>query len=363
LRRTVSRLAFVVTLGGCGVEAPPEARPSEPAVLRSSPTAWEAVTLPMDLALVETSARVVGEPGSRTVIAPVFEGQVLAVHVQPGDRVEKGARIADLSTPEVTRAAATLRTTKEQLVMQRRRLQELERLRDQGLVGTREVFAVRERVATLETERANAAATLSAAGVARTARFDGDVLRLHATSTGTVTEVDAAPGQIRGPNEGPLAVIVAQGPARIEANVSGMLPPASSIVFATRDGREIPLRPEPLATAIDPLDGMTRVWLVPLDEEVTLTHGLRGVLRMRPEVDAGAEQPLLQVPANALRLEPDGRAVVLVRDEERTIREVVVRVEAQSGSAALVRSPGLRVGDEVAADSATVLREPPAGDD
>ena len=361
--RAVWRLGLVGLLFSCGVESPPETDASEPAGPRSSPTAWGVVTLPIDLALVETPARVVGEPGSRTVIAPVFEGQVLVVHVQPGDRVEKGASIADLSTPEVTRAAATLRTTKEQLVMQRRRLQELERLRDQGLVGTREVFAVQERVATLETDRANAAATLSAAGIPRMARIDGGVLRLHATSSGTVTEVDAAPGQIRGPNEGPLAVVVSEGAARIEANVSGTFPPVSSIAFATRDGREIPLRPEPLATVIDPVDGMTRVWLVPLEEGVTLTHGLRGVLRMRPEVDAEAEQPLLQVPANALRLEPDGRAVVLVRDKEHTTREVVVRVEAQSGSSALVRSPGLRIGDAVAADAATVLREPVAGDD
>ena len=350
---------------GCSPEAPPEPDEDAAAAHRSpaaSATAWVKVTSPADLALVEIPAEVVGEPGSRSAVAPVFEGQVVEVYVRPGDVVEQDDPIADLSTPEVTRASAVARATREQLALQRKRLDELERLRDQGLIGTKEVFAIQERIAELEAQQASASATLAAAGVHGRTRLQNGILRLRSPSAGTVTDVDAAPGQIRGPADGPLAVIVAEGPARIQASVSGAFPREAGASFVTREGRKVPLNPEPIATAIDPVDGMTRVWLTPRDPDVTLTHGLRGSLEIEAAEDgsAGPQPNLMQVPSGALRLEPDGQAVVLVRHDEGT-QEVPVTVESQSGTSALVRSEQLKVGDEVAADPALVLGEPPAG--
>src|SRR5690606_23437960 len=120
---------------------------------------------------------------------------------------------------------------------------------------------------------------------------------------------------------------------------------------------------EPIATVVDPIDGMTRVWLVPRDESVKLMHGMRGSLRIEAAAAEVGEDtlPLLQVPSGALELDAGGGAVVVARRGDAAPREVAVTVEAQSGSAALVRSAELRVGDEVATDPALVLGEPDQG--
>jgi membrane fusion protein, heavy metal efflux system len=358
--------AVVLALGslpGCEDDPRSEAAAEQPSLEpKASPSAWVRVTEPEDLALVEIPAHVVGDPGSRAAVAPVFEGQVVRVHVRPGDTIEAGDPIADLSTPEVTRAAAVLSATNHQLALQRERLAELERLRDQGLIGSREVFAIQARIAELESERAAADAILATAGVRGRNRIRDDVLRLQSPTTGTVTEVDATPGQIRGPAEGPLAVIVAEGSARIEASMAGTFPASASVAFVTREGREVPLRSEPIATAVDPANGMTRVWLAPEDERVTLMHGVRGSLRVEATPGGVADaSPLLQVPSGALRLDSGGQAVVLARRGGGSPRDVPVSVQSQSGSAALVRSPELRIGDEVAADPASVLGEHDGG--
>lgn len=345
---------------GSDQSAPASDAPSSTDAPRSSPTAWVKVVAPSDLSLVELPAQVVGEAGSRTAVTPVFEGQVVAVHVRPGDEVEASDPIADISTPEVTRARAVVRSTKEQLALQRDRLAELERLRDQGLVGTKEVFAVKTTIADLESERSAASATLAAARAGGKVAVRDGALTLRASSSGTVTQVNVAPGQIRGPNDGPLAVIVHPSLPRIETSIAGPFPPSSEAVFEGRTGGEVALDPHPIATAIDPEDGMTQAWLVPLDESVTLTDGLRGtvILRAKGGTDAGAVADLFQVPVRALRLQSQGQSVVLVRGEGSKIREVPVEVRAQSGSSALVSSEQLRIGDEVAADPAMVLGAP-----
>lgn len=106
------------------------------------------------------------------------------------------------------------------------------------------------------------------------------------------------------------------------------------------DGREIPLRGEPVAGVIDPDAGTHVHWLVP-EEDRPLPDGLRGVVRLA----AGAG--LWEVPAGAVLQQ--GTTSTVLRRRVGGVAQVEVVVAVSSGASALVRGP-LQEGDEVAAD-------------
>jgi multidrug efflux pump subunit AcrA (membrane-fusion protein) len=103
----------------------------------------------------------------------------------------------------------------------------------------------------------------------------------------------------------------------------------------------------PIATAIEPGLGRTLAWYEPADGR-ELADGVRGRVWLRGESDR-----LLEVPRRSLRLH-DGKAWVAKREGD-SIVEVEVEVLRSSGSSALIRSAGLKLGDQVAADVGTVL--------
>ena len=317
----------------------------------SSATAWVEVTTPRDATLLEAPATVVAGAEGRASIDVAYRSTVVEVRVRVGDRVEAGAALVEVAVPELLAAAAVLSGADDQIGTHRRRKDRLDDLQGQGLVGAADVFELERQLGALSAERRLALATFKAAGV--DPRQRGELLRrgtvvLRSPIAGVVAHLDATIGAVVEPG-GRLATVLGHAPARVEVVHAEPLPAGLSLEFVGHDGSRFALRPEPVATAVEPGLGRALAWYEPADGQPR-ADGLRG----RVVVQAASEG-LHEVPRGALRLH-EGQAWVARRGADGEPEQVRVEVLRSSGSSALVRSDALHAGDAVAIDSTTVLR-------
>lgn len=351
--RIVLGLAWLGWLGVLGCDAPaPESADHDAhgdAPATSAAAAWVEVREPADASLLELPARVVAGASSRARLDVPFRASVVSVAVQAGDTVAIGDVIVELRVPDLLQAAAVLSGTGEQLGSHRERKAKLEDLRGKGLVGASDVFEVDSRIGALSADRRLALASLKSAGVdveGRSELLRRGTLPLRSPVAGVVAELDAVPGDVVEPGQS-LAQVLGRGAARIEVVHSGALPSEVALEFVGTEGSQFMLGDQPIASAIEPGLGRTLAWYVPADGR-ELPDGIRGRVWVRSK-----NEQLLEVPRRALRLH-EGKAWVAKRVGDEVV-EVEVEVLRSSGSSALIRSSSLALGDQVAADVATVL--------
>lgn len=351
MKRTL--LVMSLCLVACGrdeTSAPPEepaAPPAHTVALR-----WVPVMVPEDASLLEAPGVVRAAAEATGEVSSSYRARVERVHTRVGSVIERGDPVVDVLAPEVFEAAATYVGTSKRLELHAERAAELEQLRGEGLVEKSKVFEQRMLAAELEARRDEARAILRAAGVstgAARALTNGGALTLRAPVSGIVVEVDAQPGEIRDAGTGPLARIRGEGSARVEVRTPSPWPQGERATLELADGREIALRGEPVASAIDPTSGTHMHWLVP-EEERSLPDGLRGVVRI------AARDGIWEVPAGAVQQE--GTSSTVLRRRAGGVTQIEVVVVTSSGASALVRGP-LQKGDEVAADPS---RAPASGE-
>jgi membrane fusion protein, heavy metal efflux system len=292
--------------------------------------------------LIEAPATATSAPGANARPSPPFPARIVEIHARAGDAVQVGAPLFSVSMPEVLSAAATLSTTRLRSTLRAGRRSELEALRGEGLVDQGRIFEQDAELASLGAERAQALAVLRAAslslGEAQASLRTGLVI-LRSPLSGIVREIDVAVGETRDPSGGPLASIVADVPARIEARFADQPPWPARFEFESIAGAVTPLADRPLAHVLDPEDGTYVLFFEPRDP-VSMPAGTRGRVRAYVPLEG-----LFEVPASAL-LMSGGAAHVLVGTAERhDTREVeVLRIDS---ARVLVR--GIRLGERVAA--------------
>lgn len=331
---------------GCGDPEPTAIEPEPAAEASSAPTRWVGVRAPGDGALLEAPAVARVDAEASGDVGVTLRARVERVHVRPGETVDAGDPIVDVSSPELLEAAARYAGSVRRLAAHSARADELDALRGEGLARSGDVFSQRALAAELRTERDGAAAILRGAG-ADPRRASQIVRRGYATLTapvaGVVSAVRARRGEVVDPGAEPIARILGEAPARIEVRTAEAWPPATALSFVAVDGRSIELAPEPLATVVDPDDGTRLSWYAPLDAGARFQEGVRGVVQITGTTN------LWQVPVSAVAQRTGESAVVRRRQGEEA--RVTVQVLATSGASALVRGD-LQEGDEVAADSA-----------
>lgn len=357
MSRAVALVLGTVLGIACDAIAPPPADDAEhdehsshDEAAGSLSSAWVEVVRPADASLVEFPAHIEGAADSRAHLDAPLSGTVVSIAVQVGDSVEVGDPLVELRIPAVLEATAILGGTNAQIDAHEERRERLASLRTQGLVGSRDVFEVEASLGELSAQRRRAQATLRSAGVddrARRTLGRRGTVWLEAPIQGVVAELDATPGAVVDLGEG-LAQILGRGRARIEVAYDTAPDPSLRLEFLGLDGSRFDLGAAPVATAIEPGLGRTLAWYEPADGRA-LPDGVRGRVRLH-----GALEGLLEVPRGALRLH-QGEAYVARRDADSRPESVKVEVLRSAGSSALVRSEVLKIGDEVAADVATVL--------
>lgn len=337
-------LLSAVLLAACrGEGAPPLAQ--EAAEEPPTPEVrWVPVRPPGDASVLEAPAIVRADPDANGEVSVSVSARVERVHVQVGTRVERGALVVDVLAPQVLAAAATYVGASKRLAFHRARAEELDALREEGLVDKARVFEQRMQAIELDAAREEALATLRGAGVDPTqaeALTRRGSIALRAPVAGVVTELDARPGEMREPGSGPLARIRGTGAARVEVRTPSPWMGGASATLELSGGERVALRPEPIASAVEPEAGTHVHWLVPT-APLALADGLRGVVRI------GARAGTWQVPAGAV-LQGPGKPAVW-RRRAGAVERVDVDVVAGSGANALVTGP-LQENDEVAAEA------------
>lgn len=333
---------------GGGEPASSEAETSPPAVGAdsSASTRWAAVRPPEDASLLEAPAVARVSADATGDVAVTLRARVERVHVRAGSVVRAGDPIVDVGSPELLEAAAAYGGASRRLAVHASRAEELDALREEGLVERSDVFAQRAAAAELREQRDRAAAILRGAG-ADPRDASSIVRRGYVTLTspvaGVVTALRARPGEILEPGGPPFARVVGEAPARIEVRTSEAWPDAASLVFRAVDGRVVELSPDPISSVVDPDDGTRLSWYAPMDEAARFQDGVQGVVRMT------AARDVWQVPVDAVAQRTGESWVMRRRGDE--VARVDVQVVTSSGATALVRGD-LRDGDSVAADVA-----------
>ena len=384
--------ALVLWLCGCPAGAPPGPVPAAPrdggrGEDPQSPV-FVVVRPAAGVALPEAPARVLLAPESIADVVPPFRARVVRIHARPGQRLLRGAPVLDVVMPDVLRAAGAYVAASTRLSAYGKRKAQLDSLRGEGLVRLADLAEVEGRLAEAMADQQAAlgllrGADLTGADAARLLTGPG-TLTLRSPIAGVVTEVRATLGETHENSDLPLAHIAGEGELRVEARLSGPLPPGARLEFASATGLRCALTLLGVAPVVDPRDGSTLAWLAPagragaalppLRAEApaadppqgagcpeALPPGLSGRLRISLERADG----VVVVPVRALWLR--GQVTAVLRRAAAggsATRRVPVQVLATAGDLALVREsaaeqPPLRADDEVVQDASLVSEDAP----
>ncbi len=343
--------ALLLLLAGCTASlAAPAPSVSEPA---SAVTRWVAARAPRDGVLLEAPARVLASPQSQSALSPPLRARVVTVRVIAGQTVKAGEPLIEVVMPEAVQAAGAWLAAQLRLDAHRSRLEHLGVLKAEGLARRAEVADTEVKIAEARADAQAARATLRSAGLderAAEALLAGSgAVTLKSAVAGVVTRVDARPGETREPTGEPLLEITGAGAVQIEARLPSAPPAGARFVWRGAHGAT-PLELRSLAPRIDARDGTQLAWLSAADPS-GLTGGATGRLR----VLAGDEVAGALVPARAVVVSGE-RTVAAVRRANAT-HAVDVTVRASLGADVWV--DGVSPGEEVAADAALALEEPP----
>lgn len=330
--------------------APPPAalggRDAGPAA-SSAPSPWVRARAPVGLSLLEVPAEVLASPESTGAVVAPFPARVTRIFVRAGQRVAAGEPVAAVVMPQLVDAAGHFAAARTRTDAYKARRAQLEKLKSEGLAKTAEIAEVETHIAEALADQQAAMATLRSGGLdpraAAALITRGGVSVLRSPVAGIVVEVDAAIGETREGASRPLARVVGEGEARVQARTGHRLPSEARFEFVAPGGTRTAVKLISQSPVVDSRDGTRLSWFEP-PRGARLPQGTTG--RLQILLDAG--QGVVAVPAAAVALDA-GKSYVTVR-EGSGARRVEVEVLATSGADALVRGP-LRVEQEVAAEA------------
>lgn len=359
-------LGLAMAVSGCDGErgATAEAAVEKPATAEVPPISSRSVRLAAPRVLGGAVARWPAEtlttPGHEAEVSPPIAGVVRAVRVAPGDRVEAGAAVVLLRSPERATAHATERAARRTLDLLRRRLALVTRQERQGLALAEARFALERAVLEHEAEQHRARALLLATtGPACSDALPADAaageLWLCAPQAGVVAKLGVRIGASVDPAGAPLVTFVGTATGRVALRRIGPRPSGVSLWWETADVT-LRLDPRPVGGWFDAASGATVE--VHLPAAVTeLEAGMRGTVVARLAADAGAfavprtavaqRNGRLVVARAAGQGEPDWVAVsVLGGDNAETWVRAAPGATLRAEDAILAVAPGLGGGEE-----------------
>lgn len=283
---------------------------------------------------------------------PPYPGQIVKLHVRPGETVKRGQPVAEIRMPTVVAAAGEYVAARTRLDAYVARTEQLKALKAEGLVRSIEIAEAEMRLAEARADQERTGAILRSAGVApeqarRVAQSGGSVV-LKSPIDGVVIDVSAAIGETRDTAGPPLARIAGTAPARIEARAAHQVPSDATFELVTAAGERMPVRWIGQSPVADARDGTTATWFEPLPPR-PLPAGLTGRLRVQPPRRPG----LTIAPRSSVGENTQG-AFVLTRTAGGA-RRAPVKVVMSSGSEALIESSlpaGAEIAEHVAAEQA-----------
>lgn len=318
-------------------------RPS-PAALESEKKATPGVRVevaPVRAGVLPKVWTVVGDvtADARASLASGANGAVDAVEVEVGDRVKKGALLAEVD-PRLPRARlavarAEVQRAERSLALAKVELDRIDDL-DPGIVPPIDLDRAKSQVDTAEAVLAST----------RAAQLEAlTLLELHrvvAPFDGVVAARQADPGDWVESGD-PLLELVSIETVDVLVELPELVLTEVAVGFRAETAAG-DLRVAGIVPALDPVERTARVRLVPATPEVAAQLRPGSAIDVAFEVPVEAEAAVL-VSSDALLQSPSETRLVRVRDGKAEI--LVIRVVARTHTEALVEAEGLSVGDRV----------------
>jgi cobalt-zinc-cadmium efflux system membrane fusion protein len=358
-------LCAALALPGCQQASPPPAEPEPaPPVLQAGQLHYAsghpqlallAVTeaRPASALRVDLPARLVWNEERTQRIVPAFAGRVAAIRADLGQRVQAGATLALLASPDFGQAQAdTAKAHADQVLAQ------------QALSRQRELFAAgivaRKELEQAEADAARAHAE-SARALARTQLYGGGAgvsqqLALRSGIDGVVVERNLNPGQELRPDQGGPALFVVTDPRSLwvqidarEGDLDSLRPGDSfTLQVPSYPGETFTGRVTATADAIDPTTRTLKVrGLVP-NADRRLKAEMLATARVNESRSGG-----VVVPAEAVTLTGATHTVYVQREagvfEPRTV------TLGHEGPRDAIVTTGLSAGDKVVTQNVLLL--------
>ena len=337
-------LACLLALSAC---KPPDNRPEPIRAVKLLQIQTSQVQEGLEFA-GEVRARVESRLGFRVA------GKLVARHVELGQRVQAGQRLADLDPRDYELAAdaarAQVRAAQTQLELAQADFKRYQSLKDQSFISGAELER-REttlKAAQAQWDQAQAQSRSQVNQVAYT--------RLMADHSGVVTAIEAEVGQVlaagspvvRVAQEGAKDVVIA-----LPEDKLGLLKVGQAVVVKPwGTDRETKAQVRDIAASADPVTRtFTAKFSLPNGDGLPLGSTVQVLL---PRTDAWSRQPAIKLPTSALRQEGGKTAVWVLDAATMTVRLQTIEVGTVDGNQVVVSS-GLQAGQEVVVAGVHVL--------
>ena len=337
-------LACLVGLSAC---KPPENRPEPVRAVKLLQIQASDVHAGVEFA-GEVRARVESRLGFRVA------GKLVARHVELGQRLKPGQRLADLDPRDYELAAdaarAQVRAAQTQLELAQADFKRYRELKDQSFISGAEL---ERRETTLKAAQAQ---WDQAQAQSRAQANQLGYTRLMADSGGVVTAIEAEVGQVlaagtpvvRVAQEGANDVVIA-----LPEDKLGLLKVGQTV--AVKPWGTSPETKAQVRDIAASADAVTRTFTVklslPKGDGLPLGSTVQVVL---PRTDVWSRQPAIQLPTSALRQEGGKTAVWVLDAASMTVRLQAIEIGTADGNQVVVSS-GLQAGQEVVVAGVHVL--------
>ena len=320
---------FIMGCKGTSEPAPQPASTSASVGRESAPSSdfsWVSVRPGSAAAPEEHPAKLLRTSASEAVVVAPLTARVMSLLVKPGDAVDKGAPIAVVVMPELDSASASVAAADASLAVLQKRRERLGKLEGEGLVRDADVAALDLEIARHQAERLRGRAIVQAAGGAQ-----GGSVTLRTPLGGVVMEIGATLGELRRPEDGPLARVRNRTGQRIEATLPQKPALDGRYSFHGADG-DFEVRLVNQVTAPSGLGYLAWFEAAPNVELPSANEG-----RLRIAAPIGAD--LFAVPASAVGQDGPRRFVVVCTPKGEGSKVVEVELVRLANAEALVRGP------------------------
>lgn len=235
--KTCLFLLIAVATGAC---SPKESGNPATAKVQDAPSAsvqWNAIRQASEMTAEEYPARVLSAAGALAVSVPPLHARVLELLAKPGDSVELHAPLVRVVMPEAAAAEATILAANASLSVLTRRRSQLQELERDGLVRAADLATLDLDLAKFTGEKLRAEGVLKGAGLT-----GGGAVLLRSPAAGIVTEMSVVLGEMRGPEDGPVARIRSRTSTRIEATSATRLASDGGYTFLSSDATTVPVK-------------------------------------------------------------------------------------------------------------------------
>ncbi|TVS15512.1 MAG: efflux RND transporter periplasmic adaptor subunit [Planctomycetaceae bacterium] len=255
-------------------------------------------------AAVRAPGQIVFRDGAVAEIGAPVAGRVSEIHVRVGDRVEEGALLISLLSPEAASARAASAAADAEVRAARNELERQVRLREKGLGVQRDEFEAETRVM-----EAQAAAASAALAVAMLGDETGALVHIRAPISGMILDRSAALGASVDPGGETLLRI--GDPAALWLMVDVFVDDLPLVQEGAGASIEVATIPHPLRGRVESVGAVLQTQLrrapvfISIDEQQSANVALRHGMYARAQIEADVLHGVM-VPASSVVIR-DGR--------------------------------------------------------